>query len=118
MNVSALTTVGNIRANAQTVQQQIANLEQDSLSGDASLNSEVGVLNKINASNVLTLRTLQDANNLRLAALEQQVLQAKQQRDIDAANLNFAMQMRQQSTQNLAPFNRNLTESLSNHRLP
>jgi hypothetical protein len=117
-NVSALTTVGNVRANAQTVQQQIANLEQDSLSGDAALNSEVSVLNKINASNVLTLRTLQDANNLRVAALEQQVLQAKQQRDTDAANLNFVIQMRQQSTQNLAPFNSNLTQSLSSYRVP
>lgn len=117
-NVSALTTVGNVRANAQTVQQQIANLEQDSLSGDAGLNTEVGVLNKINASNVLTLRTLQDANNLRVAALEQQVLQAKQQRDTDAANLNFAIQMRQQVTQNLAPFNTNLGQSLGSYRLP
>jgi hypothetical protein len=117
-NVSALTTVGNVRANAQTVQQHIANLEQDSLSGDASLNSEVGVLNKINASNVLTLRTLQDANNLRVAGLEQQVLLAKQQRDIDAANLNFAIQMRQQGTQNLAPFNSNLSQSLIGYRLP
>jgi hypothetical protein len=117
-NVSALTTVGNVRANAQTVQQQIANLEQDSLSGDAALNSEVSVLNKINASNVLTLRTLQDANNLRVAALEQQVLQAKQQRDTDAANLNFVIQMRQQSTQNLTPFNNNLSQSLSSYRLP
>jgi len=77
-----------------------------------------GCPNKLNASNVLTLRTLQDANNLRVAALEQQVLQAKQQRDIDAVNLNFAIQMRQQVTQNLAPFNSNLTQSLSSHRLP
>jgi len=117
-NVSALTTVGNVRANAQTVQQQIANLEQDSLSSDAGLNTEVGVLNKINASNVLTLRTLQDSNNLRVAALEQQVLQAKQQRDTDAANLNFAIQMRQQGTQNLVPFNNNLTQSIGAYRLP
>jgi hypothetical protein len=117
-NVSALTTVGNVRANAQTVQQQVSNLEQDSLSGDAALNSEVGVLNKINASNVLTLRTLQDANNLRVAALEQQVLQAKQQRDLEAANLNFAIQMRQQAAQNLAPFNTNLTQSIGAYRLP
>ncbi len=117
-NVSALTTVGNVRANAQTVQQHIANLEQDSLSGDASLNTEVAVLNKINASNVLTVRTLQDANNLRVAALEQQVLQAKQQRDTDAANLNFAIQMRQQGTQNLVPFNNNLTQSIGAYRLP
>jgi hypothetical protein len=117
-NVSALTTVGNMRANAQTVQQQIANLEQDSLSGDSRLNTEVSVLNKINASTVLTLRTLQDANNLRVAALEQQVLQAKRQRDTDVANLNFAIQMRQQVTQNLAPFNSNLARSLGSYRLP
>ena len=117
-NVSALTTVGNVRANARTVQQQISNLEQDSLSGDPALNSEVSVLNKINASNVLTLRTLQDANNIRLATLEQQVLQAKRQRDIDAANLNFAIQMRQQTTENLIPFNSNLTQSLGSYRLP
>jgi hypothetical protein len=117
-NVSALTTVGNIRANAQTVQQQIGYLEQDSFSGDPTLNTEVSVLNKINASNVLTLRTLQDANNLRLASLEQQILQAKQQRDSDAANLNYVIQMRQQATQNLAPFNSNLTQSLVSYRLP
>jgi len=117
-NISALTTVGNIRSNAQTVQQQIANLEQDSLSPEASLNTEVSVLNKINASNVLTLRTLQDANNLRVAALEEQVLQAKQQRDTDAANLNYSTQIRQQVTQNLAPFNSNLTQSLASYRLP
>jgi len=117
-NVSALTTVGNVRGNAQTVQQQIANLEQDSLSGDPTLNTEVSVLNKINASNVLTLRTLQDANNLRVAALEQQILQAKHQRDSDAANLNYAIQMRQQVTQNLKPFNSNLTQSITSYRLP
>jgi hypothetical protein len=117
-NVSAMTTVGNIRANAQTVQQRIANLQQDSLSSDPALNSEVGVLNKINASNVLTLQTLQDANNLRLADVEQQILQAKRQRDTDVANLNFAIQMQQQATQNLAPFTANLTQSLANYRLP
>lgn len=117
-NVSALTTVGNVRADARIVQQQISNLEQDSLSDDPALNSEVSVLNKINASNVLTLRTLQDANNIRLATLEQQVVDAKRQRDIDAGNLNFAILMRQQSTQNLTPFTNHLTESLSSYRLP
>lgn len=117
-NVSALTTVGNVRADARIVQQQISNLEQDSLSDDPELNSEVSVLNKINASNVLTLRTLQDANNIRLATLEQQVIEAKRQRDIDAGNLNFAILMRQQSTQNLTPFTNHLTESLSSYRLP
>ena len=117
-NVSALTTVGNVRANAQSVQQQIANLESDTFSSDASLNTEVSVLNKISASNILTLRTLQDANNLRVAALEQQVLQAKLQRDTDAANLNFSMQVQQQANQNLTSFNSNLSQSLGSYRLP
>ncbi|MGB8472564.1 MAG: hypothetical protein WCE61_00610 [Candidatus Acidiferrum sp.] len=117
-NVSALATVGNIRGDAQIVQQQIANLEQDSFSADPALNTEVSVLNKINASNLLTLRTLQDANNLRVAALEQQILEAKQQRDSDAANLNYVIEMRQQATRNLAPFNSNLTQSLASYRLP
>jgi hypothetical protein len=117
-NISALTTVGNVRANAQNVQQQIANLESDTFSSDAKLNTEVSVLNKISASNILTLRTLQDANNLRVAALEQQVLQAKLQRDTDAANLNFSMQVQQQATQNLTSFNSNLSQSLGSYRLP
>jgi type IV secretion system protein TrbJ len=38
-SVSALTTVGNIRANASAVEQHIANLEQDSLSSDPALGS-------------------------------------------------------------------------------
>jgi hypothetical protein len=117
-NVSALTTIGNIRANAPTVQQQIANLEQDSLSADPSLNTEVSVLNKINASDVLLLRTLQDGNNLRLAALEQQVLQTKKERDMETANLDFAIQMRHEVTQNLTSLNSNLTQSLASYRLP
>src|ERR1700724_2143600 len=41
-NVSALTTVGNVRANAQNAQQQMANIEQDSLSTDAGLHTEMG----------------------------------------------------------------------------
>src|SRR6202035_5427409 len=72
-NLNAMATIGSIRGSAQDIQTQIGNLEQDSFSGDSGLNSEVSVLNKINASGMLTLRTLQDANNLRIAELEQQV---------------------------------------------
>ena len=67
---------------------------------------------------MLSLRTLQDANNLRMAELEQHVLQSKQLRDSDAANLNFAMQVHQQAAQNLTSLNTNLSQSLSSYRLP
>jgi len=42
--------------------------------------------------------------------LEQQVLQANSS-EHQRCNLNFAIQMRQQATQNLAPFNSNLTQA-------
>jgi hypothetical protein len=42
-----MAAIGSIRGNAQNVQTQIANLEQDSLSADPNLNTEVSVLNKI-----------------------------------------------------------------------
>src|SRR5438046_5222333 len=63
-NVNAMATIGSIRGNAQSLQAQLANLEHDSFSADPNLNSEVSVLNKINAANVLTLRTVQDSNKL------------------------------------------------------
>lgn len=85
---NAMTTIGNIRGDSQAVQHQIGNLEQDSLSSDPALNSEVGVLNKINATNILILRSLQDANNLRLSSLEQQLVQTKLRRDIATASLD------------------------------
>ena len=111
-NVSALTTVGNIRANAQTIQQQIANLEQDSLSADPTLNTEMGVLNKINASSVLTLRTMQDANNLRVAALEQQILRSEAAAGFRRGKPQLRHPNAAAGHAKLAPFNSNLTQSL------
>ena len=67
-NMNAMATIGGIRSSAEGVQTQIGNLEQDSFSGDSSLNTEVSVLNKINAAGVLTLRSIQDSNKL-LASL-------------------------------------------------
>jgi len=64
------------------LEQQINNLEQDSLSDDPALNSEVQVLNKISAANILTLRSIQDSNKLLASLLEQQTIAAKQQREM------------------------------------
>ena len=55
----------------------------------ANLNTEVSVLNKINAANVLTLRTLQDSNKLLLSLLEQNVIAAKQQRETTARGTTY-----------------------------
>jgi len=117
-NTSSLAIIGSLRANARAVQRQIANLEQDSFSNSPQLNSEVSVLNKINAANVLTLRTLQDANNLRLGELEQQVLNLKRVRDAMTSAINTDIYQRDNMVPELSRVTTGLGSSLANYRLP
>ena len=117
-NTNSLATIGNLRADAQEIQRQISNLERDSFSSNPQLNSEVGVLNKINAANVLTLRTLQDANNLRLAELEQQVLHSKRVRDNMTSAINSDIYQRDNLVPQVSRITTGLGSSLLNYRLP
>ena len=105
-------------ATPQSVQAQIANLEQDSFSADPNLNTEVSVLNKINAAGVLTLRTLQDSNKLLASLLEQQTILAKQQREATTNAINADIQRRASLSGNMAQVTGTLTDSLQNFRMP
>jgi len=116
-NVTAMATIGAIRDNAQMIQNQINNLEQDSLSGDPNLNTEVSVLNKINATNVLTLRTLQDSNKLLLSLLEQNVIAAKQQREATANSINADIARQATLAGKMAQVSGTLSNSLQNFRM-
>ena len=118
VNTNAMQTVGNMRANAPVIQTKISNLEQDSLSNDPTLNTEVGVLNKINATNILILRTLQDANNLRLAELEQQIVHSKQERDAISKVINGDVYQRQNMVSQVNQITTGVGTSLQNYRLP
>ena len=118
VNTNSMQTVGNIRANAPAVQARISNLEQDSLSNDPSLNTEVGVLNKINATNILMLRSLQDSNNLRLAELEQQTVRSKQERDEITNAVNGDVYQRQNMMSQINQITTGLGTSLRSFRLP
>ncbi len=117
-NVNAMATIGGIRASAQDIQTQIANLEQDSFSDDSGLNTEVSVLNKINAAGVLTLRTLQDSNKLLASLLEQQTILAKQQRESTANTINADIERQASMAGNMAQVTGTLTNSLQNFRMP
>jgi hypothetical protein len=116
-NMNAMATIGSIRGNAQGVQTQIGNLEDDSFSGDSSLNSEVSVLNKINASGVLTLRTVQDSNKLLASLLEQQTILAKQQRDLTTNAINLDIGRQESMAGNMAQVTGTITSSLQNFRM-
>ena len=117
-NTTAMATIGSIRGNAQNIQTQIGNLEQDSLSNDPDLNTEVSVLNKINAAGVLTLRTLQDSNKLLASLLEEQTILAKQQREATANTINADIQRQASMSANMTQVTGTLTNSLQNFRMP
>lgn len=117
-NTTALAAIGAIRGNAQNLELRLANLEQDSLSPDADLNTELAVLNKINAANVLTLRTLQDSNKLLASLLEQQTIVAKQQRESTANGINTEIARKVAMAQNLSQVTTTLSDSLEQFRMP
>ena len=110
-NLTSMATVGAIRNNSPALETRIANLEQDSLSGDANLNSEVAVLNKINAASVMMLRTVQDSNKLLASLLEQQTIIAKQQREAAANSINADIARRATLAGNLAQVTSSITNS-------
>jgi hypothetical protein len=118
VNLNAMETIGDIRANAEDIQNHMANLEEDSFSEDPDLNTEVSVLNKINAANMLTLRTAQDSNKLLASLLEQQTLTAKQQRDITTDTINADILRQASLAGNIAEVTATLTDSLENFRMP
>jgi hypothetical protein len=117
-NTNAMSTIGSIRGNSQSIQNQIANLEQDSLSSDPDLNTEVSVLNKINAAGVLSLRTLQDSNKLLASLLEQQTILAKQQRDAATSVINTDIARRATLASNMSQLSGTLNSTLQNFRMP
>lgn len=117
-NVNAMATIGSIRGSAQDIQMQIGNLERDSFSSDSDLNSEVSVLNKINAAGVLTLRTLQDSNKLLASLLEQQTIIAKQQRDATTSAINADISRQASLAGNMNRVTGTITDSLQNFRMP
>jgi hypothetical protein len=87
-NLNALETVGQLRANSLAVEAAIQRLEEDSLSAEPDMNTQIAVLNKINAAHLVSVRTAQDANKLLVALAEQEVLQAKRVRDAEARGIN------------------------------
>lgn len=117
-NSTAMASIGSIRANAEILEAQMRNLEDDSLSGDPDLNTEVSVLNKINAANVLTLRSVQDSNKLLASLLEVQTVLAKQQREATTNAINADITRRASAAGNIAMVTGTLTDSLQNFRMP
>jgi len=114
----AMQMIGTIRANAINATSTIANIQNDSLSNNPNLNSEVSVLNKVNATNVLALQNAQDTNKLLVALLEQQTILAKQARDSATNITNADISRRINSTAFGQQLAGGIGQTLNNYRLP
>ena len=115
---NAMQMIGSIRANALNTANVIRNLQNDSLSNSANLNSEIAVLNKVNATNVLSLQNAQDTNKLLVALLEQQTILAKQTRDLATNITNADINRRQNSASFGQQLTSGLGQTLNSYRLP
>jgi len=115
---NAMATIGAIRANAVQATNTISNIQADSLSSNPNLNTEVGVLNKVNATNVLALQNSQDTNKLLVALLEQQTIVAKQLRDQAAVIANADIARRTTTVPLGQQLTGGLGETLNTYRLP
>jgi hypothetical protein len=113
VTTSALTAVGQIRLHSESLSQQISNLEADSYSDDPAQQSEMAVLGKINAANIVQLHSQQDTNQLLSAVVEQQMLAQKQIVDAGNRTMNQAIYFQQNFSSNMQKITSGASQSLA-----
>jgi hypothetical protein len=117
-NVAGLETLGRIRANASAVESAIQNLQNDSLSSDPNMNTQIAVMNKMNAADVIELRNTQDTNKLLATLAEERLIEAKRQRDSEAQAFNEHIQFMAQGQQAMAAQAANASAAMLSWRMP
>jgi hypothetical protein len=105
-----LSTLGMIRSDSQAFQQKLANLDSDTYSTDPDLQTEVGVLAKINTATLLQVHSQQDANQILAAVAQQQALDAKDRFDERNRLINQSIYFQQ----NFPTTMQNITTGVSN----
>ncbi len=117
-NVHGIEVAGAQRVKASEATAAIDALERVSLSDAELLNTEIAVLNKINAAGMMAIRSSQDANQILVALLEQAVAESKARRDaeVSAINANIACRL---YTRDLAMSGiLGTTEAITSFRMP
>jgi hypothetical protein len=118
VNIRGMEAIGMIHANSEDVERTISALEQDSLSSDPAMNTEIAVLNKVNAASLVAIRNAQDTNNLLLTIAEQQILQAKRMRDAEARAINTDVRFRTEAKAVLDSQSANASAAMLAWRMP
>ena len=116
--INALDQLGKMRGNSAAVDSAITSLESDSLSDNPDLNTEVGVLNKINAATLITVRSNQDTNKLLGSVLDQQMVDTKARRDAEVQSINNDIEFRRMAPVIDAQHLSGAAQVLRTYRLP
>ena len=117
-NLHGMEVLGAQRAKARTTESAISTLEAVTLDETQSLNTQVAVLNKINATNMMALRAGQDTNQLLVSLLEQQITEAKARRDAEASVINTNIAIRQNALDAGMQGVQGTTEAITAFRIP
>jgi hypothetical protein len=118
LTVHSLEMLGYLRRHSTDVELSLRRLEDDSFSRDPSVNTQVAVLNKINAATVSSVRMAKDTNQILIALLETQLADAKRRREADAVAINAHIAFATQTRDLLRQTSAGTTDALTNFRLP
>lgn len=117
-NLHSIETIGRLRANAPFVERAIRNLEDDSLSRAPEMNTQIAVLNKINAAHLMSIRSSQNANQILVAMAEDQVIDAKRKRDAEAQAINNHIHFLKKGKQAMDAQSADASSAMSAWRMP
>jgi hypothetical protein len=113
-----LEALGFLRGHQMSVETTIRNLEDDTYAGDPDFNTQIAVLNKINASAVTSARLAKDSNNVLVSLLEQQLLEATDRREAAVQGINAHIAFVSEAGPLLARTTAQTTDALTTFRIP
>ena len=113
-----LEALGYLRGQQASMETTLRNLEEDTYANDPDRNTQVAVLNKINATAVTSARLAKDANNLLISLLEQQLLDATDRREAATHGINAHIAFLTEARPLLARTTVDTTTALTTFRIP
>lgn len=113
-----LEALGYLRGHHASMEATVRNLEDDTYALDAGRNTQIAVLNKINAVGVTQARLAKDTNNVLVSLLEQQLLEATERREAAADGINAHIAFLNEAPALLAQSTAQTTAALTSFRIP
>jgi hypothetical protein len=113
-----LEALGTLRGQQASMEATLRNLEDDTYASDPDRNTQIAVLNKINATGVTAARLAKDANNVLVSLLEQHLLEATERREAAVQGINAHIAFLNEAGPLLARTTAETTTALTTFRIP